>query len=277
MIADQDHVDGDDRRRRPIYAEFFEPMELAFNCQTVLVHEHDLLLRASVTRTRSQGPLESEDFLAFAALAPDLLAAARLELAIGRTRLNGILESLEATGAAAFLINERGQLAAASAAGEAMALDGACLTIRGRRLHAAVEADAARLADAIASALAAARGELGKATLSLVLRHRSAVGGQVFDVHPLAYERRGLGGPAVLVVSRNRVRRSEAEILQTLYALSASEAAVAAMIGEGAAPEEIAAARGVGRSTIKSQMKAVFAKTGVNRQNQLVRLLRDLA
>ncbi|NBC35442.1 hypothetical protein GTZ99_02595 [Novosphingobium sp. FSY-8] len=60
--------------------------------------------------------------------------------------------------------------------------------------------------------------------------------------------------------------------LQGAYGLSAMETVLVQGLLADHTPEEIAAQRGVGRETIKTQMKALFAKTGVNRQSSLIRL-----
>jgi DNA-binding CsgD family transcriptional regulator/PAS domain-containing protein len=61
--------------------------------------------------------------------------------------------------------------------------------------------------------------------------------------------------------------------LQSAYGLSAMETALAEGLVAEQSLEEIAAARAVGRETIKTQLKSLFNKTGVNRQSSLVKLL----
>lgn len=61
--------------------------------------------------------------------------------------------------------------------------------------------------------------------------------------------------------------------LQRAYGLSAMETALAEGLLAEQSMEEIAAGRGVGRETLKTQLKALFNKTGVNRQSALVKLL----
>jgi DNA-binding CsgD family transcriptional regulator/PAS domain-containing protein len=65
-------------------------------------------------------------------------------------------------------------------------------------------------------------------------------------------------------------------LLSRLYGLTRAEAAVAVAVLAGDQPAVIAAARSVGLDTVKSHLKAVFAKTGVSRQADLVRVLAPL-
>ncbi len=55
------------------------------------------------------------------------------------------------------------------------------------------------------------------------------------------------------------------------YALTAAECEVLAMLLRGSTPAEIAATRGVAISTVRTQLKRLFAKSGTRGQADLVR------
>lgn len=55
--------------------------------------------------------------------------------------------------------------------------------------------------------------------------------------------------------------------------LTGAEARLAAELGEGTRVEQIAQTFGISRETVRSQLKAIFSKTGVHRQVELVSLL----
>jgi DNA-binding CsgD family transcriptional regulator len=61
--------------------------------------------------------------------------------------------------------------------------------------------------------------------------------------------------------------------LRDMYGLSAAEADVCWRIANGETPADIAANMGSTRETVRSQIKRIFAKTGTNRQPDLVRLV----
>ena len=61
--------------------------------------------------------------------------------------------------------------------------------------------------------------------------------------------------------------------LVSLFALTPAEARLATRLADGEGLDEAAAALGVTRNTARSQLQAIFAKTGVNRQGDLVRVL----
>lgn len=61
-------------------------------------------------------------------------------------------------------------------------------------------------------------------------------------------------------------------VLQALFGATPAEARAAARFAEGLTAREVAAALGVKEATVRGQLKAVFAKTGVNKAKDLVRL-----
>lgn len=83
------------------------------------------------------------------------------------------------------------------------------------------------------------------------------------------------GDPAVMVlVPRATPNPPEAvALLRTLYALSRREADLAIAIANGKTPQDYARDAGLEISTVRSQLKSVFIKTGTHRQTELVRLL----
>jgi DNA-binding CsgD family transcriptional regulator len=65
-------------------------------------------------------------------------------------------------------------------------------------------------------------------------------------------------------------------IVAEMFELSPAEAKVAVLLALGKAPDEIASAGGIAVSTVRAQIKSIFAKTGVSRQSELVALLRGM-
>lgn len=70
-----------------------------------------------------------------------------------------------------------------------------------------------------------------------------------------------------------RTQRPEREILKAVYGLSPAECRVALLVSDGKSTREICNSVGVSENTIRSQIKSIFSKTGVNRQSELIRLL----
>jgi DNA-binding CsgD family transcriptional regulator len=62
-------------------------------------------------------------------------------------------------------------------------------------------------------------------------------------------------------------------LLKQMYGMTLAEARVAIDLIKGMAPKEIAHEAGVAISTVRSQMKVIFSKTGASKQADLLRML----
>jgi DNA-binding CsgD family transcriptional regulator len=84
-----------------------------------------------------------------------------------------------------------------------------------------------------------------------------------------------MGAVAAVFVSSGHAPSAIREIAATLYGLSRSEAAVFEHIAMGDTIAQAARALGVGASTVRTHLR-IYAKTGVHRQAELVRLASGL-
>lgn len=78
---------------------------------------------------------------------------------------------------------------------------------------------------------------------------------------------------ALLISSETTNQRQSLSLLRELYGLTPSESMLAAELLKGKSMEESAAALKISIMTARSHLKKVFAKTGTNRQSQLLWLL----
>lgn len=85
------------------------------------------------------------------------------------------------------------------------------------------------------------------------------------------------GGRAILIISDlTSPKVSNAALIKLAFGLTAAEARLAAAICEGVELHAVAQKFGVRRETIRSQLRAIFGKTGVRRQAELVARLNSL-
>jgi DNA-binding CsgD family transcriptional regulator len=140
----------------------------------------------------------------------------------------------------------------------------------------AIDPDAGRnLRDAIR---AAAQGdiELGTKGIAIVLARDDT--SLVARVLPLTSgERRGmLDRKAAAAIFVHETRMSVPVPLETMtkvYGLTAGEVRVLAAIAENSSILDMAAALGISQATVKTHLQRLFAKTGVRRQSELIKLL----
>jgi DNA-binding CsgD family transcriptional regulator len=80
--------------------------------------------------------------------------------------------------------------------------------------------------------------------------------------------------PAALIFLSDQTRGTpHAEALGTLYGLTPAEARLVCGLMDGLTLQEYADAKKIAVASVRTQLKSVFAKTGVNRQSALMRLI----
>jgi len=78
---------------------------------------------------------------------------------------------------------------------------------------------------------------------------------------------------AVFIVDLNAKSRDCKTVLQQVFGLTAAETRVAVALASGTDLTQAAEEFGVSRNTVRTQLRAIFAKTATSRQSDLVRLL----
>jgi DNA-binding CsgD family transcriptional regulator len=269
-IADQDYANVDLRKRSPIYRDIFDPNDLPFNCQAVLMRDKQAFVRASVTRSLKQGPLDNDAFRAFAALLPYLQAAIRVQANLALNERNAVLRTLDALTAVVFCLDDLGRVIGMSKPAAVMAERGDVVMVSAKHLRLPEEIDQKRLAPMVTTALASATRRFPVALEPLCLSSRALV----IEVHPLPREHLCIAGsPALLLLIRPAKKAERIQALRGVYRLTPAEAEVANAVADGSTLQEIAKLRSASLTTVRSQLQAVFAKLGVQRQSDLIRKL----
>jgi len=115
-----------------------------------------------------------------------------------------------------------------------------------------------------------------RAAKSFAVRARNGENPAVVHVIPISGQSRDLfdgAGALILLTPLNTSPQPAADLIRTLFDLTPAEAQTARSLLLGGTIDSIANSRGIGRETIRSQLKSVLAKTGVKRQAELTTLL----
>ena len=134
----------------------------------------------------------------------------------------------------------------------------------------------------LAASIARVAGRAGNGAETVVVHRASGQRPHVLLISPVAEDgvpwagvprRRAL----ILIGGQSRVPAGLPAQLMEVFRLSPGEARLAAaVLAGGKQLEELAEERGLSVNTIKTQMKAVFAKTDTGRQTDLIRVLSSL-
>ena len=116
---------------------------------------------------------------------------------------------------------------------------------------------------------------------SMIVRRTTALPPLVLHVNPVGRQENefGVWPVSALVLVVDPASRSDVDpnVAAAALGLTGTESRVAVMLAQGMSVREIASATGRKESTIRSHVKHIFAKHGIGRQKDLVRLMLSLA
>lgn len=153
------------------------------------------------------------------------------------------------------------------------------LTSREGRLTATQPSEAARL-----EAFVAARdqpGVSGHTARAMRIRRHSGRADYILEFTPLPRDAKlpGLGGPVAMLVKvtdPTAAQPAPTSLLRALYRLTEAERRLVKGLLEGLTLKEAATCFAVSENTVRSQLRAIFRKAGVRRQEELIRLAQGL-
>lgn len=258
----------DELRRNFAHADWCRRNDLSHGSQATLVRDQGMLIKLAVGRSEGGGPPESQDRRAFEALIGPVRAAVQTEILLEGRGADLLAGALDGLALAAFICDGLGAVRAVTAEAEAVLRRG-ILQVRRARLGAE-GAGAAALEAAIDKARSDRRTPGETPSGSVVLRRDGQV--EVLDIVALPSAPHAFGfEPRLLVVARGggRDRGVSRDLIQTAFDLTPAESAIALQLAEGASTEDVAAAQRISVSTLRSHVKALFWKIGVNRRAEL--------
>ena len=178
---------------------------------------------------------------------------------------------------ASIILDEQGRLLTTNAAGQALLDQGAGLSLREGRLHVEGREFNKELQHALTMIIKAQ--QTGETSVVRALRVPRPAGrshlGLVIRPVPASQWSEGQSSPSVAVfISDPDLQESTSRtILGELFALTPAEANLATLLARGLSLAQVSVAQNISQHTARAQLKSIFAKMGVSRQAELVRLV----
>jgi DNA-binding CsgD family transcriptional regulator len=274
FVTDLDVFTREEWEADPIRREFFVPRGFGWGVATgIKVPTGDLLIFHGERRLED-GPVEREAVQRLDALRPHLARAALMSARIAFERAQGAVAALEMVGIPAAVLGPRGAAIATNSMLEA--LTPSVVQSRPTRLGLAnVRAD-----EMLTAALEAAEAGLHTGPVrSIPIPAGGDSPAMVAHILPIRASAREVftGAAAVLLMTPVTLRElPDAAVIQGLFDLTPAEARIARALGGGMTIGQIASTTGTSAATVRNQVQAVFGKTGMHRQADLVGLLQGL-
>ncbi|MGB1140736.1 MAG: helix-turn-helix transcriptional regulator [Halioglobus sp.] len=273
ILSDEQLVESD------YYQHYLEPIGLFRILGVDTTEPGGMLARLRLSRRRNEpafGPRE-RDLLTL--LTPHLRRAIEVYAKLNRTASErdvyaGAVNQLSV---ASIILDEQGRLLSINDVGRALLDDGAGLSLRDSRLH--IEGrDINRELQAALDEIIRAQ-QQGETSVVRALRVPRQGGrsdlGLVIRPVPTSQWSEGQSSPsaAVFISDPDLQESTSRQVLGELFGLTPAESNLATLLARGLSLADVSDAQGISQHTARAQLKSIFAKTGVSRQAELVRLV----
>lgn len=275
VVGEADIIPIEEFRQTRFYREWVAPQgmvdTIGFNLQRTAAGSAFFTVQFTARRA------DAEQRRKLGLLAPHISRAALFGRMIAQkdSQVQGLEQTLNGLSAAVFLVDRRGRLAFANRAAEALVVAGMAQRGAGGQLRFA-DGRLAREMDEIAGSGPAS---LNRLPVLITLRHPN---GSEWLAHmlPLSPDQRGgmdaEGSETLTAIFLRPAELDPKPPLQVLaerFGLTGSEIRVLAAMASNSTAQAIADRLGLSTATVRTHLHHLFAKTGTQRQSELVRLL----
>ena len=269
LVTDLDCLTVEEITRDPFYQELLRPFGLKwFAGIRIKGLEEEWAL--SIQRSEAQGPFCDAETGLLLRLSTSLSANAMLAETLASSSAVAALETFNLSDKAVVMLSRLGEVVRTTVAANKMFDDD--LRIRDKRLVSACRQSATRLEHAIGLAYTRPQECFNNPVL---LRRWNSTPVVAF-VSPARGVARDIFSPCqtyIILVDPYQRGTPAARVLQELFGLTRTEAALAGRLSRGEALRDIARAMAMSYETARTHLRSVFAKTGLNDQADLVAFL----
>ncbi len=262
------------------FREWAGPQGLREGCITKFVHTPDRIGLLGVTTRLDRAAFDPEDERFLALLCPHLRRAALIGDLLDNARVTTLRfrDSLQHLAVPVVLTDARGEILYANASAERMFADEGPI----QRQDGRIQPENAAIGDALLEAIASGASDLSVGSKGIGLPV-SAKGKPpaVAYVLPLnqGVARSALkpASAAIFVSTTTSASPMPEAVLATLFDLTPAEARVLRTIGSGTTSAGSSETLGISENTLKTHLNRIYAKTGMSRQADLVKLINEIS
>ena len=262
-------------KRTRIYDEILQPSDILHMCGVLVPAKGEMLGTVAVYRPGRAGPFGADTGRILDCLAPHLLRAGEISRAtVGIDLYCGGLEAMaDAVAFGLLLLDGHGRILFANERARVLLSRGSLRLAADGRLRGPRGAPVSAMRDFLA------RVRIGREGAGLRLACEGNGELRLIGV-PLPERRRESMLPAssactALFVFSGEARRAPAAALRELWGLTGAETELALRLVAGATLGEIGEQRKLTRNTLKTQLQALFRKSGTSSQAALARVLAE--
>jgi DNA-binding CsgD family transcriptional regulator len=274
FVREIDLFTPEEMDQEPTFRDFLRPRGFGWVAGTLVQVPSDDTLVFSIERRLVDGPVEDSAISRLDALRPHLARAALMSARLGLERAKGMADSLAMMGLPSAVLLGDGRVIATNPLFEQ--LGNQIVSTAFGKLALTHAGANALLSEAIQN-LNSPRSLTSSKSIAVPSKEDSAA--MIVHLIPVRRSAHDIFGRAMGILVVTPLGGSQTlphDLLNGLFDLSPSEIRAANGLLEGKTIDDLATQFALSRETIRSQVKAVFAKTGTTRQSELISLLANV-
>jgi len=261
------------------YLHYLEPIDLFRILGVDTAEPGGMLARLRFSRSRREPRFRARERRLLEALTPHLRRAIEFYARLNRmtSERDVYAGAVSQLSVASIILDEQGRMLTTNDVGRALLDQNEGLSLRDGRLHVEGREFNKELQEALATIIRAQ--QQGETSLVRAMRVPRPAGrsdlGLVIRPVPASQWSEGQSSPSVAVfISDPDLQESTSrQVLGELFALTPAEANLATLLARGLSLAQVSDAQNISQHTARAQLKSIFAKMGVSRQAELVRLV----
>ncbi len=267
-------IDEAELHNSQMYREMLRRADVEYSLVVSLAEEDGSLIMLGVFRGHNTSHFTHDDVATFSEIVPHLKQAITVSESLAGIRFeaDSALGALDSVGMGILLVERDGRLIHANRTGRRIAELGDGLSINASRVRLHTLDDDSALRRTLAECLDA--GEAG--ALGLSIARPSGADPIRMTVHP--FDHRAAGAPkghrrpiALLLFSLpEEPIETHVDLLRRLFGLTPAEARICEQLVQGRSVQQLAIDLDIEVDTVRTHLKKIFAKLGVNRQAELI-------
>ena len=279
VIALEDILPDKDLVTSDYYLHYLKPINLFRILGVDTSEPGGMLARLRFSRRASEPRFKATERQLLTLLTPHLSRAIEIYAKLNRMTSERDLYAgaVNQLSVASIILDEQGRMLTTNAVGRALLDQGEGLSLRDGHLHIEGRNINKELQEALTSII---REQLhGETSVVRALRvprpgGRSDLGLVVRPVPASQWSEGQVSPSAAVFISDPDLQESTSQpILGALFELTPAEANLATLLARGLNLAQVSVAQNISQHTARAQLKSIFAKTGVSRQAELVRLV----
>jgi len=261
------------------YLHYLKPIDLFRILGVDTLEPGGMLARLRLSRRRSEPCFSERDREILDYITPHLQRAIQVYATLNRTSSERDLYAgaVDQLSVATIILDEQGRLLNTNAIAKAMLEESDGISLKGPHLQISGRDANSRLQEALKTVISAQKKRETSVVRALSVSRsagRSDLGLVVRPV-PTSQWSEGQSSPcaAVFISDPDLHNSASQHVLGELLGLTPAEANLAILLARGLSLAECSESQNISQHTARAQLKSIFAKTGVSRQAELVRLI----